>query len=111
MTFGYPGDYKVSVAKGSELSYKFENDDILKLLSADESYPKSNVSGSTIYTNYTFRMELSKSDLTKFAESKVVFIRYPDANGSKVDWELKGLYKIYSKYILEGAKCVKEHLE
>jgi hypothetical protein len=111
MTFGYPGDYKITVAKGSELSFKFENGDMLKLSSVADSYPKTNVSGTTIYTNYTYRMELSKNDLLKLAESKVSLIRYPDANGSMMDWELKGLYKIYTKYMMNGAACIKEHVQ
>ena len=110
MTFGYPGEYNVTVAKGSEISFKFENNEILKSTSIADSYPKTNISGSTVYTNYTYRLELSQSDLLKLATSKVTLIRYPDANGSFVDWELKGLYKIYTKYLMEGAECIKGHL-
>jgi len=109
--FAYSGDYKVSVPKGSEVSFKFENGEVIKLSTVAETYPKSNVTGSTIYTNYVYRMELTKSEMLKLAESKVSVIRYPDANGGMMDWELKGLNKLYAKYIMAGANCMKEHLQ
>jgi hypothetical protein len=111
MTFTYDGGYKITVAKGSEVSFKFENGEVLKLSSVADSYPKIVGSGSYVYTNYTYRMELSKSDMLKLAESKVSVIRYPDANGNMMDRELKGPYTIYTKHILAGAQCIKEHLQ
>jgi hypothetical protein len=111
MLFVYSGDLKIIVPQGSELSFKLENGDIIQQSTIIDASPKTDItSNAVIYTNYTYKIMLTKAEIEKLAGSKVILIRYPDAKGGVMDYEIKGFGKFFSKQLLKGASCIKEHL-
>jgi len=113
MRFNYNGVYKVIVPKGTELIFKLENGEIIKLPTITDTPPKTDAATSSssmyIYTNYCYQMELTKEQVTKLADSKVILLRYPDGQGGTLDYTPKGLGKILTNAINKGANCIKEN--
>lgn len=115
LKFTYKGSLSTFVPAGTELLFKLENDDILKLAIKEDAPPKKKVNTdmagyNTITSDYSYVMVLTKDELTKLATSKVVLIRYPDAQGGTLDYTPKGLGKILSNEIFKCANCIKENL-
>jgi hypothetical protein len=115
MVFNYNGVLKVIVPKGTELLFKLENGEILKLVTIADAPPKTARANQSQYystsftSDYSYVMEVSKEDVGKLAASKVVLIRYPDTQGGTLDYSPKGLGKKLADVLFKGANCLKEN--
>ncbi|GEM_PF-3780241 len=113
-TFIYSGEQNVKFPAGKEVAIKLENGTIVQLKSLEEAVPQTKVSTSgdqvTVNTWYTFAFKLTKDQVKEMAANKVTFMRYPAIDGGVVDYDVKGLGKIYAKKITKGAECVSENL-
>jgi len=113
LKFDYNGVLKVIVPQGTEIIFKLENGEIMKLVTASDAPPKTDASSSmystTIYTNYYYPIQLSKDQVKQLATSKVVLIRYPDTQGGTRDFEPKGLTKKLADVLQKGALCIQEN--
>ena len=109
--FTYSGNLKVTIPEGSEILFKMENGAIIKKATIAESFPKSYVSGQAVYTNYPMKVLLNEEDIIALAGSKVEVIRYPDGKGGSNDWDIKGLGKLFSRNMKNGADCIRQHLK
>lgn len=110
MMFTYSGELNVVIPKGSELFYKLENGEIIKLITVNNAVPNSqiiaNQNSATVLTFYSYIMQITKQDLNKLANSKVVLIRFPNGKDGQQDFILKGRWKKISGAILKGAVCM-----
>ncbi len=110
-TFSYGGEQNVSVLKGSEIMFKLNNGDIVKLKSIDDANPQSRLIETTIISMYTYHFKLTKEQVDQLASDKIALMRYPSLDGGSLDWKVKGLGKIYASKITKGAQCVSESLQ
>ena len=108
--FDYDGAIKVLIPAGTELMFKLENGEIIKLLTIIDSAPMSKVESNSIRTKYSYRMILTRDEIKKMANSYVTLIRYPDTKGGFTDAKLTGLAKKFAKAIYKGAKCIYENI-
>lgn len=110
LRIGYSGAINVTVPKGTEFLFKMENNDIVKLLTAEDALPSTSVSGTSSMTitstKYIYVFSPSKDDITKLAGSSLVILRYPNPQGGTIDLENKGARKKWMKGITDGAKCM-----
>jgi hypothetical protein len=113
MKFTYSGSYKVIVPKETEMIFKLENGEIIKLATISDAPPKTRATATQysayINTDYSYLVELTKDQVTKLATSKVILIRYPDTQGGSLDYTPKGLGKIYTNVLFKGANCIREN--
>lgn len=111
----YIGSMKVSLPAGTEVIFKLENGEILKLKTKSEAIPKSMASSNQysvcVYSSYSFPFELTKEELNRFATSKIVLIRYPDTQGGTLDFIPKGFSKKIVDVLYKGAKCIHEKIQ
>lgn len=110
MVFNYNGECNVFIPKGTELLFKLENQEIIKLNTFMDAAPNTNVSGNTVITKYSYKMVISKEQIANLATSKIILLRYPDAKGGYLDYQFKGFGKILSNILLKGAECIKSNL-
>ena len=115
LKFTYKGQLHTDIPTGTEILFKLENDEILKFAIVEDAPPKTkvghdNAGYSYVTTDYSFVMLVSKDELNKMASSKVVLIRYPDAQGGTLDYTPKGLGKILTNAIYKCANCIKDNL-
>ena len=110
-TFSYRGEQNVSVLKGSEIIFKLKNGDIIKLTSVDDANPQTRILETIIISNYTYHFKLTKEQIDQLASDKIALMRYPSLDGGSLDWEVKGLGKIYASKITKGAQCLSENLQ
>lgn len=110
MTFSYPREQNVSVSKGSNIIIKLKNDKIITLETITDANPQSRLVGEQIVTFYTYAFKLSKEQIDNLASDKISLIRYPSLDGGTLDWQVKGLGKIYASKVTKGAECISESL-
>ncbi len=110
MRFTYGGQLNVIMEKGTELIFKLENGDILKLLTVSDATPKAQVVASQysagVITYYSYVMAISKEDMAKLAGSKTILIRFPNGKGGQDDFIPKGRSKKIAGAIQKGAQCM-----
>jgi len=109
--FSYLGEFNAVAKAGTKFYFKLTNGEIIEFTSISDSQPVSEISGTYIYSRYTFRTILSRENLEKLTTSEVEVQRFPDLKGGFIDSELKGLKKKFAKKINEGAICIKENLK
>src|SRR5690606_38117405 len=68
----FSGALNETVPKGSEVIFKLENDEIIKLTTVTDADPKRNANQVGVFTAYTYEFILDKAVLNKFASSKPV---------------------------------------
>jgi hypothetical protein len=111
MKFHYPGELNVVIPKGTELSYKFDNGEILKLTTVVDANPQTKVASGTngvaVYTEYSYVFHLTNEELKKLASNLVTYIRFPDTKGAYTDQKMD---KKFPKIIREGAQCILKNL-
>lgn len=112
--FNYSGELNVAVPKGTELLFKLENGETVKLLTVSQSHPKTrliaNQASASVLTNYTYVFNVNKEELSKLAISKVILVRYPDTKGDFLDFEIKVRGRKYATALYEGAQCIQSNL-
>lgn len=110
MLFTYGGELNVTIPKGTELLFKLESGEILKLVTANDAIPKSQVVASqysaSVITYYSYLMQINKETMAKLAGSPVVLIRFPNGKGGQDDFIPKGRAKKISSAIVKGAQCM-----
>jgi hypothetical protein len=107
LSFNYSGQMNTSIPKGTEVSVKLKNDEVLKLITSTETLPKRLPFG----TRYTYEFTLDKETVSKFAASPPVFIRLVDLKAGNYeitpdDYTGKKSLKVIekgSKFILENS--------
>jgi hypothetical protein len=114
LNLDYNGELNVRIPAGAEIQIKFDNGDILKLNTVIEATPKSQVFasgyGASVMTKYAYIFKLDETSLNKLATSKADLIRYPDAKGGYIDYEVKGARGAkYVNTLQKGAKCMLEN--
>lgn len=109
-TFNYIGEQNVIIEKGSEVTFKLKNGKVLELESIHDTPPKSLVYAGQIVSTYTFAFQLTKQELETLASDKIEFMRYPSPNGGTLDYDVKGLGKIFPAKITKGAECLVSQL-
>ncbi|MGH1338044.1 MAG: hypothetical protein ACRBFS_18125 [Aureispira sp.] len=109
-TFSYGGEQNVVIPKGSEIFFKLKNGKIIKLESITDTHPQTILSGDIILSRYTYAFQLTKEQMKDLASDKIVFMRYPSTDGGTLDYDVKGLGKVYTSKITKGAKCLAERL-
>jgi len=113
LTLALTGQVNIIAPKETEIFMKFENSEILKLVSVTEAIPAIHVSTGSgftaVWTEYCYKFNLTKEDINILASAKLALLRYPDANGAL--WDLDSeLRKKWIKVLLEGAQCMKSQL-
>ncbi len=105
--FVYAGMINIISPAGTELFFKLENGEILKLKTVKEVSPKM-YAGYGVTTGYTYQLGLTKDDLNKLAASPVMLIRIPKVNeAGYIDLEKKNYYVKKSKGpLMKGAACI-----
>jgi hypothetical protein len=113
MLFTYGGDIKQVVPKGTEVLFKLENKEIIKLTTASDTNPKvvPGVKPEDTVTDYSYVMTVTKEDATKFTTSPVVLVRYPDEKGGQMDWAPNGKQKKTMQALMKGAECMKANMK
>ena len=109
LKFNYNGELNQYIPEGKDINIKLENDIILNLKTISESSPVSSLVGQLIFSQYTFRMNLTKDELLKLSQSDAIFIRYPDINDSYLDLDLDKSAKKLKKNLRAGAECIAEN--
>lgn len=106
--FIYTGAINLVAPAGSEVFFKLENGEIIKLKTNSDAGPKMYPSAYGVTTGYTFVMNVSKADLNKFAASPLVLIRIPKVNAEGfMDLDKKDRYVKKSKdALMKGAACI-----
>jgi hypothetical protein len=107
LSYNYSGQMDTSIPKGTEVSVKLKNDEVLKLITSAETLPKRLPLG----TRYTYEFILDKATISKFAASPPVFIRLADLKAGSYeiapnDYTEKKSLKVIekgSKFILENS--------
>ena len=109
-TFSYSGEQNTVIPKGSEIIFKFNDGKILKLYSVIDATPQTKVYSSsttvTVITNYTYAFKMTREEIAMMASSKIDLVRYPAIEGGHMDYDVKGLGKIYANKITNGAECI-----
>lgn len=110
LEYAYSGVLDVVQSTGTELMFKTENNEVIKVYTSTDSQPtvKHFGGGKTVVikTYYRYTFVLNKEDLKKLANSVVNLIRFPDPVGGFKDLEAKGYIKKYVNAITDGAKCI-----
>lgn len=103
----YSGELNVKVPAGEQIQIKFDNDEILKLTTVNDAMPKTQVSGLTIITTYTYMFKLDQATIETLSKNRAVLIRYPNTKGGYIDYVVKGaLGAKYVKNLQKGANCM-----
>ncbi len=109
----YDGEQNVVFEKGNQLLFKLDNDEVLTLTTCADAVPETKISANqysaAVYTAYTFVFYITPEQLKKLADHRLTAVRYPDANGEKLDIFLKGKRNKYSKAVQEGGQCIIGH--
>jgi hypothetical protein len=106
----FSGALNETVPKGSEVIFKLENGEIIKLNTVSDADPKRNANQVGVFSAYTYEFIIDKAQLNKFASSKSVLIRLPDVKSGSSDMTGKdqfgNLSKDYFKAIQKGSKHI-----
>lgn len=109
-TFIYAGEQNTVIPAGSEVIFKLVNGTIVKLQSIADAKPQTRVSNTqttvTVTSLYTFAFKLTQEELQSLASAKIDMIRYPSVDGGQIDYDVKGLGKIFANKITNGAECI-----
>ncbi len=101
------GEFNSTLAQGSEILLKLENDAVIKLNSNAESVPKAQVYGYSVITKYVLTFDMDKATLEKLAGNQIALIRFPNGKGGSEDREIKGRANAkYAKALQNGANCM-----
>lgn len=112
LKINFRGEQNSIIKIGTEMSYKLESGDIIKLITFKDASPQSQLYGAEIYTAYSLIFQITKEDLIKMSKSKVTNIRQPDTNGGHNDFEYNtSKDKKYIKKLMEGIQCILNSLE
>jgi hypothetical protein len=111
----YNGEKNVIIEKGNKAFFKLDNGETMELLTCVDATPETQISANqytaAVYTSYSFIFCLSKDQLGKLAEFKMLAFRYPDTNGEYLDIILKGKKNKYARAVLEGGQCILSNLQ
>jgi hypothetical protein len=103
MTFCYYFQNKVEkvIPKGSEVLFKLESGEIVKCITTSDASPEPSVTNGQIWTKYNYTFNIQKTDIEKFASSKVQLMRFTDASKEgTVDTD------VYRKGLKKAAECI-----
>jgi len=109
----FDGEMNSEIPKGSLISFKLENGDIMELSTLDDASAVT-IAGSTqsftsaFVTEYFVTMKLTKEQLKSFASSKMTHVRYPDLKGG---FTTNDKSKRWIRKLIEGARCIETNLE
>lgn len=109
--FQFDGEMNATMQKGSAISFKFENDEMVELSALEDVNPISQVGGyvsfALVTTEYIVTMKVTADQLKTFANFKMTHVRYPDLKG---DFITKDRSKRWVKAFSEGAQCIQSNL-
>lgn len=109
--FRFEGELNTIMPKGSIISFKFENDEMIDMPAVEDVHPVTQVAsgqyGNTVWTEYVVTLTVSENQLKTFSSSKMTHVRYPDLKG---DFLTKDRSKRWVKKFTEGARCIQSNL-
>jgi hypothetical protein len=112
---GEIGGVEAVIPKGSEVLFKLDNGEVIKLTTLLDS--KSAIISTTIDTDnnvtssvYFLKMSISTDQLKQFAKAKVSSIKLPDLHGGFQIYGTKELRNRFERFLFEGAKCLTDGL-
>jgi hypothetical protein len=109
MYSNFSGQHSNTFPDGYKIQFKFSDDSIIELNAFNELEPVPSANPMSVYTQYTFKFELSKEDILKFANNDIAFFRQPTPLKDEfLSKDSKG--KNYWKILKKGAKCISESL-
>ncbi|HOX84308.1 MAG TPA: hypothetical protein PLJ60_16375 [Chryseolinea sp.] len=110
---GELGAVEYVIPKGSEILFKLENGDVIKLVTVLDS--RSVVSSTTINesnnmtsSTYFLKMEITGEQLKQLAKFKVSNMQIPDLHGGIQTYGIKELRNKFERFLFEGAKCLSD---
>lgn len=113
IVFQYNGEKNIAFEKDSEVIYKLEDGTILRLKCNAQIAPDSRLRSAgdkmMVDTYYKFTFEITEDQLKKLAQSKVIFMRWPNPDGGTSDRESRFMKKL-AKKIQDGALCVLQNM-
>lgn len=111
-TFYYAGSVQVKSPAGTEIIFKLENGEILKLKTATEVIPRIYGGNGGTESSFDQTFVLTKADLQKLASSPVVLIRIPlfTSEGFRDLDKKNPMVFVNKSHLKKGAACMLEHL-
>lgn len=107
----FVGEVNAGIPMGSDVSFKLENGDLVKLQTMEDVKPVTQVLTAEgiaiIWTEYIVSFSLTEEHLKSFAESKMTHVRYPDLKGDYITEESR---KRWAKRLNKGALCILDNL-
>lgn len=100
------------IKKGSLISFKLENGDIVELLTSEDVSPTLITATNPMFyssgvTQYFVNMKVTKAQLKAFAKSKMTHMRYPDLRGGYITDNKSSRWR---RKLFEGAQCIENNL-